>query len=509
LLNGYSENNFRGDRQLMKRKILIVEDVKLNREIIKRILCNEYDILEAQNGQEALNIMDDKAAGLSAVLLDLSMPVMNGFEVLSHMRADPKLKQLPVIVTTGQTEDSSEVKALQMGANDYVSKPYNAAIIRQRIWNAINLQETAAVVNELRRDHLTGLYSRNTFIEIATTMIKDKGPGYYVMVCFDIDNFKIINDQYGTERGDEVLRYIAKTFREGFEPIGGICCRIMADNFAVLFPKTFVDTKERSQILRKATMLNSDSQKITFSIGRYYVDDINLSVSAMYDRAAMAKESVKGKYDKYIAVFDESMRNKLIQEQRIVSEMKTALDGGQFEAWMQPQYNHATGMLIGAEALVRWRHPERGLVSPGLFVPIFERNGFIYELDKYMWEQTCIYLHKWSRNGERPLPVSVNISRYDVFREDIIDVLSGLVKKYQVPVELLRLEITESAFSHDTAKIVDVVKKLIDLGFTVEIDDFGSGYSSLNTLKDVPAQIIKLDMKFMESSELSSRGAIS
>ena len=283
----------------------------------------------------------------------------------------------------------------------------------------------------------------------------------------------------------------------------------MADNFAVLFPKTFVDTKERSQILRKATMLNSDSQKITFSIGRYYVDDINLSVSAMYDRAAMAKESVKGKYDKYIAVFDESMRNKLIQEQRIVSEMKTALDGGQFEAWMQPQYNHATGMLIGAEALVRWRHPERGLVSPGLFVPIFERNGFIYELDKYMWEQTCIYLHKWSRNGERPLPVSVNISRYDVFREDIIDVLSGLVKKYQVPVELLRLEITESAFSHDTAKIVDVVKKLIDLGFTVEIDDFGSGYSSLNTLKDVPAQIIKLDMKFMESSELSSRGAIS
>ncbi len=168
----------------------------------------------------------------------------------------------------------------------------------------------------------------------------------------------------------------------------------MAGNFAVLFPKTFVDTKERSQILRKATMLNSDSQKITFSIGRYYVDDINLSVSAMYDRAAMAKESVKGKYDKYIAVFDESMRNKLIQEQHIVSEMKTALDGGQFEAWMQPQYNHATGMLIGAEALVRWRHPERGLVSPGLFVPIFERNGFIYELDKYMWEQTCIYLHK-------------------------------------------------------------------------------------------------------------------
>lgn len=184
LLNGNSENNFRGDRQLMKRKILIVEDVKLNREIIKRILCNEYDILEAQNGQEALNIMDDKAAGLSAVLLDLSMPVMNGFEVLSHMRADPKLKQLPVIVTTGQTEDSSEVKALQMGANDYVSKPYNAAIIRQRIWNAINLQETAAVVNELRRDHLTGLYSRNTFIEIATTMIKDKGPdtmSWYVL----------------------------------------------------------------------------------------------------------------------------------------------------------------------------------------------------------------------------------------------------------------------------------------------------------------------------------------
>ncbi len=490
----------------MKRSLLIVDDISTNRQILRRILCDEYEIYEAKDGIEALEVMEHNYQSLSAVLLDLSMPVMDGFAVLKRMNSSTRLQQIPVIVTTGQTEDASEVKALKMGASDYVSKPYNPAIIKQRVENAINLRENAATINELQRDRLTGLYNRNTFFEKAAEMIAAKPAGYYVMSCFDIDNFKVINDQYGTAKGDTVLRFIAKVFKEGFEATGGLCCRMMADNFAIVYPCSFMNSKEIEELRKKAAVLDGSIQPIAFSIGRYIIDDLSLSVSAMYDRASLAEDSIKGLYDQTIIQFSDSMRDDLLLQQQIVNDMKPALERGEFEAWFQPQYNHALDHLVGAEALARWRHPTKGMISPGVFVPIFEKNGFVYELDKYIWEQTCSMLHKWIAEGRNPLPVSVNISRYDAFREDLIDTLSNLIDKYKVPVSLLRLEITESAFSTGTRQIIEVVKRLIALGFIVEIDDFGSGYSSLNTLKDVPAQVIKLDMKFLESTNESQRG---
>lgn len=450
--------------------------------------------------------MNAACGELSAVLLDLSMPIMDGFAVLARMHENPQLKKIPVVVTTGQIEEQSEVKALQMGASDYVSKPYNPAIIKQRIKNAIELRETAATVNELQLDRLTGLYNRNTFFEKAAAMIASKESGFYIMACFDIDSFKVINDQYGTDKGDRILCLLAELFKEGFGAAGGLCSRIMADNFAVLYPRSFVDSEGIKELYRKVAGLDNTIQPISYSIGRYLVDDLSLSVSAMYDRAVLAKESIKGRYDRHVGLFSESMRADLLAQQQIVTEMKSALEQGQFEPWFQPQYDHATGKLIGAEVLVRWRHPTRGMISPVTFVPIFERNGFIYDMDRYIWERTCENLQRWIREGRNPLPVSVNVSRYDVFRDDLIDTLTGLIRKYQVPVELLRLEITESAFSKSTTQIISAVKQLIAFGFTVEIDDFGSGYSSLNTLKNVPAQILKLDMKFLESTEASQRG---
>ena len=353
---------------------------------------------------------------------------------------------------------------------------------------------------------MTGLYSREAFFEKAQEMILEHEPGYYIMACFDIEKFKVINDQYGTKKGDEVLQIIANIFRKGFEKEGGICCRFMADYYAVLYPKAFKDTKQIKKIWEKATVLDGSILPITFSIGRYIVDDTNLTPSAMYDRAVMAKELVKGRYDEHVAEYDESMRNRILREQEVISEMNTALKGNQFEVWYQPQYNHATHALTGAEALVRWRHPQKGLISPGVFIPIFEKNGFVYEVDKYVWEQVCVFLSSYLKTGQKLVPVSVNISRYDIFRDDLIDVITGLVKKYKIPVDLLRLEITESAFAKSGNQVIDIVKKLQDFGFTMEIDDFGSGYSSLNTLKDVPADVLKLDMRFLEGEDNSTRG---
>ena len=489
----------------MARTILIVDDIRTNREILKNILGGEYRVVEAAHGQEAVAVMQRDYRELSAVLLDLGMPVMDGFEVLAYMQASEQLSQLPVIVMTGQTDKDSEERALKLGAKDYISKPYKSAIIKQRIRNTINLRETAATVNALRWDPLTGLLTREAFFEQAAELVAAAPAGTYVMASFDVDKFKVINDQYGTRRGDAVLRRIAEVLKTGFEAQGGVCCRIAADDFAVLYPARLLDSAALADIRRTAAHVEGIAAPLALSIGRYVVDDKTLSPSAMYDRATLAAEAIKSRYDVQVAVYNEAMRERLLFEQEIVTEMVSALEGRQFELWFQPQYNHGSGAMIGAEALVRWRHPEKGMIPPSAFIPIFERNGFVYELDKFVWTEACRLLRTWLDRGLKPLPVSVNLSRYDVFQEDVVAVITGLTARYRLPPELLRLEITESAFAESTKQIVAVVKQLIDQGFTLEIDDFGSGYSSLNTLKSVPAQIVKLDMRFIEDDDDAQR----
>ncbi len=248
------------------------------------------------------------------------------------------------------------------------------------------------------------------------------------------------------------------------------------------------------------------SLTIQFSAGRYIVTDKSLSVSSMLDRALLAKATVKGRYDTNVAYFDEKMFETVIQEQWVIGEMEKAIEEKQFEAWFQAQYNHETGALVGAETLVRWRHPERGLISPGVFIPVFEKNGFIYQLDKCIWEQACMYIRKWLDEGKKPVPVSVNVSRYDVFRIDFVDTIASYIKKYNVPPELFRVEITESAFAKSTEVIVETTKRLQAMGLLIEIDDFGCGYSSFNTLKDVPADVLKIDMRFLKGEENSEKG---
>ncbi|NLC78609.1 MAG: EAL domain-containing protein, partial [Ruminococcaceae bacterium] len=490
----------------MKRRVLVVDDNEINRAILIEMLRGEYNITEAEDGEEALEILKNEGKKISAVLLDIIMPKLDGFEVLRCMQGDPQLERIPVLVTTGSAESDSEVKALSLGASDFITKPYNTEVLKHRLWNLIHLRESADKIEASRIDELTGLYNRKSFLEEAAKMVAKKEAGYYVMSCFDIESFKIINDQYGTKTGDEVLKYIADTINRAIVSFGGVCCRVASDNFAMLYPCSFIGSKELEKNHRDTTTPPGIDHPIVVRIGRYIVNDLSLSVNAMYDRASMAEMSIRGRYDKHIAQYDETMRESLIREQQIVNEMYDALKDGQFEPWFQPQYNHASGALIGAEILVRWRRPNTGLlVPPNDFIPVFERNGFIYEMDKYIWESACLLIRKWIVEGNEPIPVSVNISRVDLFREDFFETITGFVKKYDVPVDLLRLEITESAFANSAKKLISVVNELIEYGFTVEIDDFGSGYSSLNILKDVPATVLKLDMKLLESSHDSKR----
>ncbi|NLD20227.1 MAG: response regulator [Clostridiales bacterium] len=337
----------------MPRTLLIVDDNEINRQILCNILSSDYTVLEAKNGQEAVDLLEENQQLVSAVLLDIIMPVMDGYQVLDNMQQNPVLSKIPVIVTTSSTALETEKKALNLGATDFVAKPFDADIIKHRLGNLIKLRETSALVNALEQDKLTSLLSRQAFFVKVAEIISQHEPGYFIIASFDVDNFKLINDQYGTNKGDQVLQMLADIFSEGFTPVGGICCRVMADNFAVMYPRSFVDDERLYEIRQKASLLDGSIPPITFSIGRYVVDDLSLSVDSMYDRASLAQISGKGRYDLNINMYDDSMRIYLLREQAIISEMKTALEDNQFEVWLQPQYNHSSGALIGAEALVR------------------------------------------------------------------------------------------------------------------------------------------------------------
>ena len=346
-------------------------------------------------------------------------------------------------------------------------------------------------------DKLTGLINRETFFLKAKKMIDEHEPGYYVISCINIDNFKLINDQYGTEVGNSVLIRIAKAFTEISQKIGALASRSVSDHFAIIYPVKYIRSKiisDHHEYLRNKSLPN---KTIKINIGKYIITDKNLSINSMYDRSLIAMKSLKGKLNVYEAIYDETMRDAIVYDQYILDNAKEALSNKEFKIWIQPQFNINNNNLIGGEVLVRWIHPSDGIIPPDKFIPLFERSGFIYEMDKYVWEQACILLNRWEKEKKKYTHLSINISRFDLLVNDFYDVITSLIEKYQINIDSLHLEITESTFADDDKNIFSIVKKLADYGFIIELDDFGKGYSSLNALNRLPVDIIKLDRSFL------------
>lgn len=341
-------------------------------------------------------------------------------------------------------------------------------------------------------------------------MIIDGHPNEsYLLVYGDIDRFKVYNDLFGAPAGDRLLADIGAMIRD-LMPAGAAAARLRADHFVCCCSRSSFDPDRMLAALD--AWFASYREDFTFFVrlGIFPIDDPSLDVNLMCDRALLALRSAKSGYvgSKYV-FYDEKLRSSVLKEQELAGEMIAALEGGQFVPYFQPQYRYATGRMIGAEVLARWNHPAKGLLGPTEFIPVFERNGLIATFDYYMWEQACRCLRMWidGRGIEGAPRLSVNLSRADIYRSDLCTYLKGLVERYDVPAELLHLEITESAYMEAPEQLIGAVTKLRAAGFVVEMDDFGSGYSSLNTLKDVPVDVLKLDMGFLGASA-SSRGGL-
>lgn len=480
------------------KKILVVEDNALNRSLLCQILSADYDVEEAENGQEALGVLRQFGEGISLILLDIIMPVMDGYTFLSIMKADPSYSSIPVIVTTQNDAESDEVAALSHGATDFVAKPYKPQVILHRVAGIIRLRETAAMINMIQYDRLTGLYSKQYFYQQAGEVLLRNPDQQYDIICSDIENFKLINDVFGVKAGDSLLRGIGNAYAERLKGIG-ICGRLNSDQFVCLLKHR--DDYTDDMFIEASGLMNGllDIHNIVMKWGIYNVEDRSVPIEQICDRALLAARSIKGQYGKYFAIYDDTLRNQLLREQAITDSMESALSQNQFLVYLQPKYRIKDEALVGAEALVRWNHPVWGFLSPAEFIPLFEKNGFITRLDRFVWEKACAVLHDWDERGYYPMSVSVNVSRADIYNEDLADTLVTIIKKYDLDPSRIHLEITESAYTENPKQIIDTVTVLRELGFVIEMDDFGSGYSSLNMLNDMPIDILKLDMKFIRS----------
>ena len=484
---------------MQKKQLLIIEDNKLNREMLKAILLNEYRVLEASNGQEGLEILRDHKEDIALILLDVMMPIMDGYDFLDIIKKDDELSLIPVIVTTKADQDEDEVSALVHGATDFVPKPYRPQVILHRVAGIIKLRETAAMINQFQYDRLTGLYTKEFFYQKVREKLNAYPDDSHAILCVNLENFKLYNDTFGRKEGDKILVEVSRIVSKVAGGKKYPCCRYGADRFLLLLNRQkkelFCEYFRRHGKVARSKRLGNVSVKF----GMYNITNLGLPVEQMCDRAILAMDSIKGRYDKSFAIYDEDLRRKLLHEKAITDIMEKALKEEQFVVYYQPQYSFNDNCLIGAEALVRWIHPEWGMVRPDEFIPLFEKNGFISYLDQYVWDRVCKDLKKWINKGYNVVPVSVNVSRADIYRLDLVEVFTKLIKKYKLKPEYIRIEITETAYTDNPTQILDTVKALRDCGFLIELDDFGSGYSSLSAVGQMTMDVLKLDMHFVWS----------
>jgi diguanylate cyclase (GGDEF)-like protein len=481
-----------------KRHILVADDEMINRELLENILCDEYDVLMAEDGEMAYDVIKENRNTLSLILLDLMMPKLNGLDLLPRLKEDPDLKGIPVIVLT--SDQASEVESLKRGAADFIPKPYpQPDVIKARISRSIELAEDRQIISATERDELTGLYSSEYFYRYGEQFDKYHPDSDMDALCLDVNHFHIVNERFGMAKGDEILKRIADCLTKTFPASDCVICRKTADTFLVYCSHR----DDYTSITDKMSEVCGDMPtSVRLRIGVYAYCDKKLDIRSRFDRAKIAADLIRNNYSVFVSMFDEKLMEKELFAEQLVDEFPKALAEKQFKVFFQPKFN-ITGdkpVLSSAEALVRWFHPTLGMISPGRFIQLFEEDGLIAQLDEYIWRSAAETIADWKNRLGISVPVSVNLSRAEMYDPALVETFDKITSEYGITPEDIYLEITESAYVRDSDQIVDRVKELRDHGFFIEMDDFGSGYSSLNMISELPIDALKLDMMFIRNA---------
>ena len=478
-----------------RRHILAVDSEAGVLSFLNDALGERYDVLTAETAAGVLESIDRNKDGLAMILLGLSVCGTGEKDILRRLVMDPLLTRIPVVV---MGEDrGAEADSLNRGAMDFLFLPGMLPdAVLARVRHVIEVSENRKIIRSVERDQLTGLYNKDFFFSYIRQYDAYHADLAMDAIVMNISHFHMVNERYGWAYGDEVLKRIGFNLREAPSTEGGILSRRDGDTFLLYCPHP----GQYEQILREATV-GMDS-RIRMRMGVYPDVDKALDVERRFDRAKLASDTVRDSFTKTVAIYDDTLRKTEIYWEQLLEDFPKAIAEKQFVVYYQPKFAIQTTMpqLSSAEALVRWHHPRLGMISPGDFIPLFEHNGLIRQLDGYVWREVAAQMRDWKDRLEFCLPVSVNVSRVDMFDQDLVDHLKALMAEFDLSTDEFLLEITESAYTQGSEQIIDTVNRLREAGFHIEIDDFGSGYSSLSMISRLPMDALKLDMEFMHNA---------
>ena len=508
LVNPESENIVAEVRDLEQvDRILIADDDRSMRLALMNVLDTDgYELHEVENGKLAYDYCRNNMPDL--VLLDAMMPEMDGFSACEKIRTLPKGSHIPILVVTALDDEESVERAFKVGATDYLPKPVHFAVLRQRISRLLHAASVERHVRQLAyTDPLTGLPNRTTLsTHLSELLTKVQSSGDMLAMLFlDLDRFKLVNDTLGHSVGDLLLKAVADRLQRCVRS-GDMVARLGGDEFTVIVDRA----KSRDAVARIAqTICDSIEQPFSFSgqeifvstsigISLYPLDGDDIGELMKHADTAMFRAKELG--CSYF-FYESDMEAAVTRKMEIEADLRRSVSRDQIDVYFQPKADLSTNEIVGMEALVRWNHPEKGIICPQEFIPLAEETGIINEIGLWVMIGSCLQLKEWCDQGHGPYSIAVNLSGVQLENGNIIRQVKQVLEETQIDPSLLELEITESTIMHHPEKVIEVLKRLKEMGVKLSVDDFGTGYSSLNYLKRFPIDLLKIDATFVRDVE--------
>ncbi|HEX5054873.1 MAG TPA: EAL domain-containing protein [Gammaproteobacteria bacterium] len=494
--------------------IMVVDDDRSMLITMRTVLESDgYRIEEHENGTSALAACQQQLPDL--VLMDALMPGIDGFKACKALRELPGGEHLPILIVTALEDENSIDRAFSAGANDFIAKPVNFAVLRQRIARLLDASQAEKHVRHLAyHDTLTGLPNRRTFIEKLRAMMNEpRDEGAMIAVMFmDLDRFKLVNDTLGHDAGDLLLQSVTSRIQKLLRS-SDLVARLGGDEFTILLDhvkSVEVIAKIANKICQRLAepfTLLGQRIYVSTSIGISIYPNDSLDVNTLIKYADTAMFKAKEMRNSF-SFYETGMEKVIARRVELESEMRRALEHEEFTLHYQPQVDLVSGRIVGAEALVRWQHPHKGMVSPADFIPLAEETGLIAPLGEWVLKRACIQLHEWLHKGHQPVVLAVNISSRQLEDRQFVSKILSILQETGIPTDLLELEITESAIMRNPEEVIPALEELKRMGISLAIDDFGTGHSSLNYLRRFPVDTLKIDRSFVSDITKSPEDSV-
>ena len=486
-------------KQIKNTVLIIDENVDDQEFLISALEKTNYTFIRSDDTKKGYKLLIENKNIVSLVILDISSKDKDGLKFLELKNSNPEIRDIPIVIVTKHKH--FEIECLSLGASHFIVKPFESKeVIKARIETVLALHRKNMIISKTREDELTGLLNTDFFILYASELLRNEEN--YDMIAIRLSNYSILSELYPRDRCGALLKGMAKVLLNIAATMGGFAARSHADLFYLIIPSQ-EEYDWIIQDIRKVIITDELKElKTKVKLGVFQKINKKLTINTLIQIAMNTCVSILGIETESIAFYDEIQHKQELYNQELINDFEDAIKEKQFEVYLQPKYN-ITGdkpVLDHAEALVRWNSPRFGFVSPGDFIPLFESDGLIEELDKYVFAEVTKILKDLKKDLKNKTPnISVNFSRVDFYDPLILDKLKAELKANGVSQHLVNIEITESAYTKDAGQLIGKINELRSYGFKIEIDDFGSGYSTLNMLSEIPFDFLKIDMVFMRN----------